>query len=140
MKMAVVAVGKLKDRGLEALVEDYRRRASRHIPTRIIEVRATKKLLGAIPKGYKRVALDERGESISTRQLAATLDGWMQTAVPGVAWLIGGADGLDADTKKAAHWTLALSPMTFPHRLARVILCEQLYQALSLLRGEPYHK
>ncbi len=140
MKMLVAAVGSLKDRGLQSIVDDYVRRASRRVPINIVEVKNSSALVKAVPKGYLKVALDERGKLLTTKELAAVLERMMQTAIPGAAWLIGGAHGLEDEVKRGSDWMLSLSPMTFPHRLARVILCEQLYRALSILQGEPYHK
>jgi len=140
MKMMLAAVGKLKDRGLEALVDDYVGRVSKRIPLKIVEVKSSGKLLDSVPKGYKKVVLDERGELWNTKELASFLEKIMLGAVPGVAWIIGGANGLDDTIKRKADKILSLSPMTFPHRLARLILCEQLYRALSIIHGEPYHK
>lgn len=140
MKMIVAAVGSLKDRGLQSLVDDYVLRASRRVPLNIVEVKNSAALIKAVPKGYVQIALDERGKLVTTRELAAVLDKMMQTAVPGAAWLIGGAHGLDDKVKSGSDLMLSLSPMTFPHRLARVVLCEQLYRALSIIYGEPYHK
>ncbi len=140
MKMMLAAVGKLKDRGLEALVDDYVGRVSKRIPFKILEVKSSGKLLASVPKGYKKVVLDERGELWNTRELASFLEKLMLGAVPGVAWIIGGANGLDDTIKRRADKVLSLSPMTFPHRLARLILCEQIYRALSIIHGEPYHK
>lgn len=140
MKMMLAAVGKLKDRGLEALVADYVGRVSKRIPLKIIEVKNSGKLLASVPKGYKKVVLDERGELLNTKELASFLEKLMLNAVPGVAWIIGGSNGLDDTIKRRADKVLSLSPMTFPHRLARLILCEQLYRALTIIHGEPYHK
>ena len=79
------------------------------------------------------VALDERGEDLSTAQFARLLG--QETF-----FLIGGADGLPAEVKKRAHRTLRLSSMTLPHALAQVVLIEQIYRAATLLTGHPYHR
>ena len=85
------------------------------------------------------VALDERGASCTTRQLAYNLQQWRE-AGRDVAFVIGSADGLDAELLSQAAERLSLSAMTLPHGLARVLLAEQLYRAVSLLAGHPYHR
>ena len=85
------------------------------------------------------VALDEGGKDLSTTGLAVQIEAWMQERGP-VVFLIGGEDGLDADLKKTAAMQLRLSSMTLPHGLARVLLAEQLYRALSIIGGHPYHR
>ncbi len=85
------------------------------------------------------VALDERGELWSTSELAQRLRDWQRQGLRRVAFLIGGADGLPAEIKRRATAQLALSRMTLPHRLALVIIAEQLYRAHTVLAGEPYH-
>jgi 23S rRNA (pseudouridine1915-N3)-methyltransferase len=85
------------------------------------------------------VALDERGAAWSTQELATRLRGWQEHG-HGVAFVIGSADGLHADVKSHAAAVVALSAMTLPHGLVRVILAEQLYRAATLLAGHPYHR
>ena len=97
------------------------------------------RIRAALPKGGRVIALDERGKEMSTCGLAVQLEAWMQDRAP-VTFLIGGADGLDAGVKKAADMQLRLSSMTLPHGLARVLLAEQLYRALSIIGGHPYHR
>lgn len=89
--------------------------------------------------GCSIVALDERGSAWTTRQLADNLQQW-RDAGAGVAFVIGSADGLDAALKRTAAARIALSAMTLPHGLVRVILAEQLYRAVSLAAGHPYHR
>ena len=97
------------------------------------------RIRAALPKGGRVVALDERGREMSTCGLAVQLEGWMQESGP-AAFLIGSADGLDADLKESALLQLRLSAMTLPHGFARVLLAEQLYRALSIIGGHPYHR
>jgi len=94
---------------------------------------AAGKLSDRIPADLRLVALDERGKDLTTRQFAALL------AQP-TAFVIGGADGLDAAIKKRAALLLRLSALTLPHALAQVVLCEQIYRAATLLTGHPYHR
>lgn len=83
------------------------------------------------------VALDGRGQEVSSEQLARRLGGWMRREA---AFVVGGPLGLDRSLLARAEWVWSLSPLTFPHELVRVVLVEQLYRALTLLRGIPYHK
>ena len=155
MKLVVVAVG---TRMPSWVVEGYRAYAKRMPPgtaLELIEIKAEARTSGktvaqmlaaeaqriraALPKGGRVIALDERGKDLSTCGLAVQLEAWMQEGGP-VALLIGGADGLDADLKKTAAMQLRLSGMTLPHGLARVLLAEQLYRALSIIGGHPYHR
>ena len=91
------------------------------------------------PKGARIVALDERGSELNTAQLAALVGRWIGEAAP-TAFVVGGPDGLDAQTRKDAALLLRLSALTLPHALAQVVLAEQLYRAATLLTGHPYHR
>ena len=93
----------------------------------------------ALPKGGRVIALDEHGAHMTTVQLSQQLSIWQQQGGD-VSFVIGGADGLDAEFKKNADLLLRLSNMTLPHGLVRVILAEQLYRAWSILRNHPYHR
>jgi len=89
--------------------------------------------VGSIPKKIRIIALDERGEDFTTVQFAQLLKAE-------AAFVIGGADGLDAGTKASASMLLRLSSLTLPHALAQVVLLEQIYRAATLLTGHPYHR
>ncbi len=93
----------------------------------------------AVPKGVRRVVLDERGERRTTAQLAERLRFWLGDGRD-VALLVGGPDGLDAALKAGADETLRLSDLTLPHAFARVLLAEALYRAWSVTAGHPYHR
>ncbi len=92
-----------------------------------------------LPKGGRVIALDEHGAHMTTVQLSQQLSIWQQHGGD-VSFVIGGADGLDAEFKKNADMLLRLSNMTLPHGMVRVILAEQLYRAWSILRNHPYHR
>lgn len=92
-----------------------------------------------LPRGARVIALDERGKDLGTREFSTRLRGWLDEAAP-VAFVIGGADGLDAEFKRGAALQMRLSSFTLPHALAQVMLCEQIYRAASLLSGHPYHR
>jgi 23S rRNA (pseudouridine1915-N3)-methyltransferase len=113
-------------------------RTSGKTPLQIMEAEA-QRILAALPAGCLRIALDERGVLWTTRQLADKMGQWMGEGRD-VAFIIGGADGLHESVKKGAHQLLALSAMTLPHAMVRVILAEQLYRAHSLLHNHPYHR
>lgn len=93
----------------------------------------------ALPKGVRRVVLDERGSRLTTAELAARLTFWLGDGRD-VALLIGGPDGLDPALKATADETLRLSDLTLPHAFARVLLAEALYRAWSVTTGHPYHR
>ncbi len=93
----------------------------------------------AIPKGSKVVALDEHGRDLTTMQLAKNLTQWQQGGTD-VTFVIGGADGLDAQFKQQADMLLRISSLTLPHGMVRVLLAEQLYRAWSITQNHPYHR
>ncbi len=154
MKLYLVAIGDKLPAWAETACAEYVRRMPREARMEIVAVKPEKRtgqsaeqvraaeavrLLERCPKGALRVALDEGGRQVSTRELAELLATW-QTAGRDVALLIGGADGLSAEVLARADLRLALSRLTLPHALARVVLAEQLYRAASLLAGHPYHR
>jgi len=97
------------------------------------------KMLAAIPKGAKVVALDVLGKACTTEELAQELKNW-QASGQDIAILIGGPEGLADDCLKQAQQKISLSKLTLPHPLVRVVLAEQLYRATTILKGHPYHK
>jgi len=110
-------------------------RTAGKITAQIMEAEA-QRILAALPKNCRRIALDERGTQPTTRQL---MQDWMREGGD-VAFIIGGADGLHESVKQAAQQLLALSALTLPHALVRVLLAEQLYRAYSLMHNHPYHR
>lgn len=138
MRLIVVAVGKLKDRGLRAAADDYLARIRRVVRCDEIEVKSDAALGRAVPDGALSVALEVDGDTPSSEAFSRRLEAWASRGKGEVAFLIGGADGIPGDVSRAADARLSLSHFTLPHRLARVVLYEQLYRALSILRGEPY--
>ena len=112
-----------------------------HNAPQIARARATERdrIVAAIPPGSVKVALDERGETMTTAQLAGRLEEWM-TRGRDICFLIGGADGLDNEIRGSADLVFSLSRLTLPHALVRVVLAEQLYRATSIIRGHPYHR
>jgi 23S rRNA (pseudouridine1915-N3)-methyltransferase len=98
-----------------------------------------RRMLAAVPKGARIVALDESGRGFNTRELARHLERWMAAGQP-VALLIGGPDGLAPKCLDRAAEQWSLSPLTLPHGLARVVVAEAIYRAWTLLEGHPYHR
>jgi 23S rRNA (pseudouridine1915-N3)-methyltransferase len=140
MKVVVLAVGKMRDRNLAAVCDDYLARARRHLPVEVVEAEDDAALVRRIPASAVVVALEPGGKAWTTEQLTAFVDKQMLHGARALAFLIGGADGLPQAAVARATTRLSLSSLTLPHRLARVILCEQIYRALSILRGEPYSR
>jgi len=131
-RLHVLAVASNLPRWAQAARDDYLRRMPKGYEVKLWEVKASKLNL-SLPQQARLVALDERGKDLTTRQFAALL------AEP-TAFVIGGADGLDAAIKKRAALLLRLSALTLPHALAQVVLCEQIYRGATLLTGHPYHR
>ena len=151
MRIVIAAVGRARRGPEQALVDSYRRRL--RWPLEIHEVeekrpmhaaarkRAEAALLrAAIPAEAVIAALDEHGKPLDSKGFAAQLGRWQDTGRRDIAFLIGGADGLDQDLRAEADIVMALGPMTWPHLLARSMLVEQLYRAECILTGHPYHR
>ena len=150
MRLTLVAVGRLGADPAAALFDAYARRL--RPPLAVIEVEERRKLpvaalvrseagklLAAVPEGAAIVALDERGRALASDAFAARLGAW-RDAGRDVAFLIGGADGLDPSVRIRADLVLSLGPMTWPHRMVRAMLAEQLFRAQAILTGHPYHR
>jgi 23S rRNA (pseudouridine1915-N3)-methyltransferase len=156
MRLLVVAVGKLRSAPMRALADDYEQRLRRYLKVEVIEVREARKveahntepavreeglaILAALPPGATLVAMDERGQMPTSVEFSQQIQQHMTYEPSDLAFAIGGALGLHREVLEASRRSLALSRMTLPHELARVTLLEQLYRAMTLLRGEPYHK
>lgn len=154
MRLGILAVGhKLPDWVAQGCAE-YIKRMPRELPLLVTEIKpeprssktreqllaAEKTRLQAALQGYARiVVLDERGTDLSTLKLAQRLEDWMREGGD-TAFVIGGADGIDESLKQQAHEMIRLSSLTLPHAMARLVLCEQLYRALSVVRNHPYHR
>ena len=144
MRLTILAVGKVKERGIREAIDDYIARVARHFPLGEIELRDAPPIeLAAtlekkLPAATHVVALDAGGQTMTSEGFARWLDGRMSRGKGNVAFLIGGADGLPESIRARSDETLSLSAMTLPHRLARLFLVEQLYRAVTILRNEPY--
>jgi len=140
VKLVVRAVGKLRDRRMEELCKEYLERVRRHLPVEVVEVEDDAALVQQLPVGAEVIALEPGGSSWTTDELMRFISERMVRGTRALVFLIGGAEGMSPATVARAGRRLSLSPLTLPHRLARVILCEQLYRCVSAIRGEPYHK
>ncbi|MBL8394326.1 MAG: 23S rRNA (pseudouridine(1915)-N(3))-methyltransferase RlmH [Candidatus Accumulibacter sp.] len=154
MKLAILAVGHKPPAWVAAGCAEYLKRMPRELPVSVVEVKpetrgaktreqllaAEKTRLLSALQGYRRtVVLDERGVELTTRALAARLEDWMRLGGD-IAFVIGSADGIDEAVKRQADEVIRLSSLTLPHALTRLLLCEQLYRALSVVRRHPYHR
>src|SRR5262249_61122302 len=97
-------------------------------------------IANVIPDGAVTVLLDGRGESVSSATFAGRLQGWRAEDRPAVTFVIGGADGLAPTLREKASLTIAFGAATWPHQLVRVMLLEQIYRAVTILSGHPYHR
>lgn len=159
IRLEIFAVGNLKEPWMRAGCEEYLKRMglwSRACVTEIEEARLPKSpspaqiagalekegqhILEKLPKNSRVVALCIEGKLMSSQELAASIARWAEQGTGEAAFIIGGSYGLSEAVKKRADLRLSMSPMTFPHQLARLMLCEQLYRAMSILGGAKYHK
>jgi 23S rRNA (pseudouridine1915-N3)-methyltransferase len=159
MRIVVAAVGRLKQGPERELAERYRKRAAaagRGAGLQafdVVEIResragdAARRMLeesiaiaNVIPEQSRTVILDERGENISSASLAGQLQGWRAQGSAATAFIIGGPDGLAPALREKAALAIAFGAATWPHQLTRVMLLEQLYRAVTMLAGHPYHR
>lgn len=155
MRVHIIAVGRLRAGPEKDLIDDYLTRFDRTGrglglgPARVVEVDDRKGggtaaeavlLRKAIPDGAILVAMDERGRVETSPQFANRLAGWRDQGRGDLALMIGGADGIDPALRAEADFVLSFGKMVWPHMLVRVMLCEQLYRAASILAGAPYHR
>lgn len=134
----MVAVGKLRDPGLRRLCDDYAARIRRHVTVEEHEARDDRALEQKVTRAGWLVALDPGGEELTSTAFASRLRDWLELGKPEIDFVIGGAEGIPGALLARADRKLALSRMTLPHRLARVLLFEQLYRGFAILRNEPY--
>jgi 23S rRNA (pseudouridine1915-N3)-methyltransferase len=119
---------------------EYGKRVRAKLPLDLVEVKDDAELARKLPPRHKLWALDERGTQLGSDELAQRLQKLMNAGENGLTLVIGGADGLPREFVGRADFVWSLGRLTLPHRLARLIVLEQLYRALSILRGEPYHR
>jgi 23S rRNA (pseudouridine1915-N3)-methyltransferase len=155
MRILIAAVGRLKSGPEAELTADYLNRASaagRSLGFKsvdIVEVEGKPAgdmraeagaLYRATPDGARKILLDERGAEWASRQLAQNLARWRDDGLGTACFWIGGADGAAQSLKDQADEKLALGRQTWPHRMVRAMICEQIYRAVTILSGNPYHR
>ena len=155
MQLVILAVGQKMPAWVEAGFGEYAKRMPPECRITLKEIRAVdrsggkpaetvmrmerERIEAALPKAAKIIALDERGKDWTTMQLAQNLVSWQQDGRD-VAFIIGGADGLDAEFKTRADGLIRISSLTLPHGMVRILLAEQLYRAWSITQNHPYHR
>jgi 23S rRNA (pseudouridine1915-N3)-methyltransferase len=154
VKIAVLSVGRPERTHFGALCDDYAERIRRfgvelevrwvkdvreggRFSDAHVREREARSLLEAVPQRSRLIALAPKGPSLTTEKFARAMEQW---SVPRTVFVIGGPLGLDPSILRTAHATVSLSAMTLPHELARVVLFEQIYRGITILRGMPYHK
>lgn len=140
MRITVLAVGRLKEAYWADAEAEYRKRLPRYADVDVREVKDEAALLAAVPARARLILLDERGDNLTSEELATKIIGRAQADGLPLAFGIGGADGFSPEARKRALRLLAFGKITLPHRLCRVVLLEQIYRSLTLLKGEPYHR
>ncbi len=154
MRILIVAVGRARPGPVRALFEEYQSRLRpapelieveerRPLPSAALKRREAELIQAVLARRPGRriiVALDERGRNLASRAFADQLAAWRGRGLDEVAFLIGGADGLDEPLRRTAELALSLGPMTWPHLLVRGLLAEQLYRAQQIAAGHPYHR
>jgi len=151
VRVTILAVGRDRTGPARELFEDYRRRSL--WPIELVEITAAGRLpaarrraeeglrlLAALPRDAVPIALDEHGRQLDSESFARRLGDWRERGEHDLAFLIGGPDGLEPSVLARARAVYALGRMTWPHRLVRVLLAEQLYRAQAILAGHPYHR
>jgi 23S rRNA (pseudouridine1915-N3)-methyltransferase len=156
MRIVICAVGRSRTGPLRTLYEEFAGRIEatrlfgrcelreveerRALPAAELKVREADLLAAAIPKNAAVVALDARGQSMTSEAFATRLAKWRDGGTADLAFVIGGADGLDKALIAKADLVLSLGAMTWPHLLVRAMLAEQVYRAATILQGHPYHR
>ena len=155
MKVTICAVGRLRSGPEKDLIDDYLKRFDRSGralglgPARVIEVEDKKGggmaaeatlLRKSLPDRAKLICLDERGDVMTSPQFSTKLATFRDQGTSELAFVIGGADGIDPGLRSEAQGAISFGAMVWPHMLVRVMLSEQLYRAASILAGSPYHR
>ncbi len=155
MRLSLIAVGRTRIGPEREMVADYLARAERTGRNIGIAAATLKEveprgafgpaaeataLRRALPEGCRLVCLDERGRALTSPALAAQIGDWRDAGTRDVAFVIGGADGLERNLVNRADLALSMGKLVWPHLLARVMVAEQLYRAMSILSGTPYHR
>ncbi|MCP5244756.1 MAG: 23S rRNA (pseudouridine(1915)-N(3))-methyltransferase RlmH [Burkholderiales bacterium] len=155
MKFYILAVGNKMPNWINTAFSEYEKRLFQETRIHLLEIKPEKRIGSknkeqillaesqrikeALPSGCRHIVLDEHGKHWTTAELANNIRKWMQEGGD-VAFIIGGADGLHGEIKTSTKDIFSLSRLTFPHALVRVLLIEQLYRAVSLIKNHPYHR
>jgi len=143
MKITILAIGKIKGSYAD-LCNDYCKRINFNM--NIKELSAVnqkaegKALLAALPDKSFVVLLDEHGKDLNSRDMAKNLQIWLEKGIPNIVFMIGGADGHTKEVKERADFVLGLGNKTWPHKLVRIMLLEQIYRSQQINSGHPYHR
>ncbi len=153
MKLRIIWIGKTKDPSLSALASDFLQRLQRFVPVEITEIKDPRtgddrrqmaveeeRLLAALDSTDRVVVLDAAGKTWNSPQFATFLGKHLDSDPRRLTFIIGGYNGLTGNVKSRAERTLSLSPLTFTHEMSRMILAEQLYRAMCILKNHPYSK
>lgn len=147
MRLLLLAGGRAASAPETLAADDYLKRAAsagRRIgikEARLVEIDERKaNWLEALPRGASLIALDERGENVSSTELSVRLRKALESGIPALAFAIGAADGLPEPVKAAAQASIAFGRATWPHMLMRVMAAEQIYRAVTILTDHPYHR
>jgi 23S rRNA (pseudouridine1915-N3)-methyltransferase len=146
----IISVGKQKDSAIAALVDEYRKRMHGKITEIVLNASQAPQVLRrqedeaqairqAVPPQHKMVILDERGKNPDSPELASLIQKWTEDG-HALAFIIGGADGVHESLRQDAHYCLSFGKLTWPHRMVRVMLYEQIYRAHTINTGHPYHR
>ena len=140
LSVTVICVGNLKEAYLRDAVKEYEKRLAAYCRFKTVELKDGSPILPHLPERAYRIALCVEGKQLSSEELAALIDTKATEGFSELVFVIGAFDGLPEEVKKACHFRLSFSKMTFPHQLMRVILNEQIYRAFTILAGSKYHK
>lgn len=155
MRVHICAVGRLRSGPEKELIDDYLGRFGKSGrvlglgPAKFIEVEDKKNagmaaeavlIRKALPKGALICTLDERGKLLSSPEFSQKMASWRDAGRQDLAFVIGGADGIDPSLRAEADFSISLGKMVWPHMLVRVMLSEQIYRAATILAGSPYHR
>lgn len=146
MKIKICAIGRLKEKFLVEGVNEFLKRIKPFAKIEVAEIPECRtideegaKLLSQVLRDSFIFVLDVAGETLSSEKFAEKIAALNLHGVSDITFIIGGAFGLSDEVKRAADFRLSISPMTFTHQMARLILVEQIYRAFKIIRGEPYH-
>jgi 23S rRNA (pseudouridine1915-N3)-methyltransferase len=137
LKVFLYYIGKPRDPHANRIAEDFVERASRYAPTQMLEIRPDRADLRAKHPSAEHIYLDPGGRALDSTAFSRIFEK-AEMLGRDLVFLVGGADGLPPACRTGAGMLLSLSPMTFPHELARAMLAEQIYRAFAILRGHPY--